>query len=107
MFAPLIAWIGTLVTAVVGWVASMIGKKLAITLAAVAVWLSIVAAFTLAVTGIINSIVPTMPAGAHITAGLSLIPSNATACIGAILATHGAAWLYETQHKILNIKLKA
>jgi hypothetical protein len=34
-----------------------------------------------------------------------VVPSNASTCIGAIVAGHAAKWVYDTQYSVLSMKV--
>lgn len=106
MFAPLIGWIRTVLASVFAWIASAFGKKVAVAVVATGVWVAASAALLLSMNTIINSLIQSMPGGL-IASSISMLPSNTTQCITAVLSTHGVCFLFEVQNKFLNFKARA
>lgn len=100
------AWLATFFTGLAAWLTSILGRKVATALAVLAVWAAVTLTFATALTSILNSISVAMPGG-MVAAGLSMLPSNSTACLGAIISGHAAAWIYTQKVKLLSIKLKS
>lgn len=91
-FAALLVFFGKFFTARMAVVATMIVAALALT-----------AAFYVSIAGVIALISPVAPPFFSDAIGMFL-PSNAKACISAILAAYVLRWLYDWQIKILGYK---
>lgn len=111
MAIPLIAglpWLagilGGLFASLVAWFASFMTKRLAITAAAVVSILAVTATFYAALEALLSGIVASAPP--HFGQAVGLVwPSNASACLAAILSAYVLRWVYDWQVKIIQLKL--
>ena len=106
LFAPLIAWIGSVLTPFIAWAAAIFGKKIAVAIAASAAWVLVAGVLIVALNAIVTPLIQSMPGGLF-SAGINMLPSNSTQCVGAILATHAACFIFELENKFINFKAKA
>lgn len=99
-------WLGQLLAALVGSVATFfatqITKKVALTAAALTAFTALTAAFAAVVKGLLTSIIYQLPDWAAAGAGLFL-PPNLAACIGALITARIARWIYD--YHIQSLKL--
>lgn len=102
----ILAFFGSLVAAIAGYLVKRFGERVALMAAFIAVWFVVVTTFTAGINTLINQIARSMPGGL-VGAGLSMIPSNAVACATAIIAAHGAAYIYTVQYRTLVAKISA
>jgi len=105
-FAPFIAWIGTVLASLIAWIAAIFGKKIAVALAASSIWVIVAGVLILALNAIVTPLIQSMPGGLF-SAGINMLPSNSTQCVGAILATHAACFVFELENKFINFKARA
>lgn len=106
VFAPLVAWLGSLVSGFFAMIVAYFGKKAAIAIAVIAVWIALLTAFTLSINALIDGLYVSMPVGI-LQAGMSMLPSNTGECVAAIASAHLAAWVYTSQIKAVVLKLRA
>jgi hypothetical protein len=103
----LAALLVTLFTGLAGFLAQYVTKKMAIGLALVAVLATITVALLLAMRALIAGIAPTIGSG-NISIGLSIaIPSNASACITAVIACWTMCTIYTWKKKALTLFAQA
>lgn len=110
MALPALAGFGWFATVVAGLFASLIGffakyltKRLAIAAALITAAIAITAAFYAAITGVLALIAPVTPPQFNVALGLFL-PSNAKACLSAVMSAYVLRWLYDWQIKVLTYK---
>lgn len=105
---PLLLWI---VPALTGFLTSIftfftqfLARRFALSIAAIAVIVSITAAFFLAVKNVISAITPVLPDFVNVAVGWFL-PPQAITCISVMFAVRVARWAYEWHVKIVQMKL--
>ena len=101
-----LAGLGALLTGLVGGgvatIVSAFTKRLAFGTAAVAVWLTLTAAFVAALDALVTPLIESAPTGGF-AQGLGLLPGNTGACVSAIIAAHAAAWVYSYKRDVARL----
>ncbi|NQZ22467.1 MAG: DUF5455 family protein [Colwellia sp.] len=101
----------TFFTTMFGGLASLIGlflaRKATFSLAYIAIYIALTVLFIASIDSLIAGVSSSVPANGLLNAGLSLLPSNAGQCIGAISAAHIASYLFVMKNKLLNLKVKS
>jgi len=101
----LVAWLASLFASVVSYLSTYIGKKIAMTTAAISSLGAIIITFKIAVEAGINGLNSITPNGALLF-GLGLLPDNTGTCIAAILTTQTTAIIYRYYTNIIDFSLK-
>ena len=100
--------LATFFAALIGGLASFFGewvsRKALLIILAVSVLTGITAALVAAINAAIALAAVAIPDTVFIAASW-VVPSNASTCIGAIVAGHVAKWIYDTQYKVLSLKV--
>ncbi|MFK5891205.1 MAG: DUF5455 family protein [Flavobacteriaceae bacterium] len=100
----LAAYLGNLLFGIAAWFGTFLTKRIAILVAIIAMVTTLTAAFVVLIESAIAALSVSMPANLLI--GASWVwPSNANACIAAIIAAYVARWVYEWNIKIIQYKL--
>lgn len=93
----------SLFTGLITFAAAMITKRFAVIAAAVVLITTVTGAFMGAAYALVSTVSASMPSG--ISAGIGLfVPSNASACAGAVAAAYVLKWAYSWQVKILSFR---
>lgn len=96
--------IGALFVSMFTWLVQFVTKKIALTLAALAVLLTVTTAFFAAIEGLLTLIVAVAPT--ELTQACSLIlPTNTTGCLTAVMSAHLLRWVYGWQVRIIQYKM--
>lgn len=96
--------LGGIVTWLIGFFAQYLTRRLAIVAAAIAVVVTLTAAFFAGVHGVVSGLSSMSPPQFSVVLGF-VMPSNAPACVSAILTTHTLRWAYEWNVKVVQMKL--
>jgi len=101
----------TFFTTIFGGVTSLItlflARKATFSLAYIAIYIVLTGVFIASINSLLAGVAATAPSSGLINAGLSLLPSNATQCIGIVSAAHIASYLFVMKNKLLNLKVKS
>jgi hypothetical protein len=100
----LAAFIASLVGGLASFFGQFIGRKATLILVGVTVLTGMTVALVAAINLAIATIAVAVPDVVFIAASW-VVPSNASTCIGAIVAGHVAKWVYDTQYAVLNLKV--
>lgn len=100
----LAAYIGTLFTSIATFFATYITKRLAIIAAAIALFVSVTAAFFVSIKALLSGLSVALPEAVVIGASWFL-PANAVPCVSAVLTALALRWVYHWQIKIIQLKL--
>ena len=100
-------FLGTIFSGISGLIGVFLARKATFSLAYIAVFLAIAGVFIGVITGLLGAIVTSVPSNSYLVAGLSLLPSNTTTCIGLISTAHTAAFAYNFKDKLLSFKVHA
>ena len=100
------SFFGGLLSTLVNFFVNVIGKRLALIIAAVAAITASYVIFAAAIQSGINAI-DTLVAETWISAGLDMLPTNTDDCISTIITAHVAAFIYNWHKKIIGIKVNA
>tara|TARA_R110000772_G_scaffold165646_2_gene277110 strand:+ start:94820 stop:95158 length:339 start_codon:yes stop_codon:yes gene_type:complete len=96
--------IGAAFTSLFTFFAQHLTKRVAVSITVILSLVGITSAFFATITGMINAISYVAPPS--ITAGMALIvPSNATACITAVVTAHTIRYAYAWQFRIIQYKM--
>lgn len=101
------AFFGTAFSGITSIFALFLARKASFSLAYIAVYLLITGVFIAVITGLLSSLVGSIPSNGFIVAGLSLLPSNTGICVGVISTAHVAAFVYRFKNKLLSLKVNA
>lgn len=101
------AFIGTVFSGFTGLITVFLARKAVFSLAYIAVFLAIVAVFVAVIQGLLSGLVSSVPSNSMVIAGLSLLPSNTSTCIGVISTAHTAAFVFKFKEKLLSFKVNA
>ncbi len=96
--------IGGLFSGLVAFFAQYLTKRLAVVLVAISVLTTLTAAFSAALSALMTGLLIAMPPQLSQVLGW-VVPSNFTACSGAIITGHLLRWVYEWNVKIVQLKL--
>lgn len=100
--------LASFIAALVGGLASFfgqwVGRKATLILVGVTVLTGMTVALVTAINAAIAVVAVAVPSEVNIAASW-VVPSNASTCIGAIVAGHVARWVYDTQQAVLNLKV--
>ena len=99
----LVSILGGLLGSLIGYFAKFVTRKLAVVAAVVAAMVALTAAFMLAIEGLASAVMASAPPELSIAASL-VVPSNASACLSAILTGHLIRYAYEWNIKIVRMK---
>ncbi len=99
----LAAWLLSVFTAVLNFLSTYLGKRVAVILAVVAAYAALFGAFYASIVGLVNGVVHAYPSTGVFLAGCFL-PSNTYSCLTAIVTAHIARWVYD--QKVLLVKTK-
>lgn len=99
--------IGSLIASVWGLILYAAGRKITLAGLYIGFYVAMVTTFILTVNGIIGNLSASQPTDSYVLVGLSLLPANAGQCIGIIMTTYGASWLFLFKHKLLSLSIKA
>lgn len=94
--------LGTALTGLIGFFGKYFSKKIAILAAVITAAATLTAAFLAAIEGIIAGVSYTMPTLGN---WFVFVPSNFSACIGAIVSAEVIRWVYDWNIKIVQWKL--
>ena len=100
----LAAAIGAFFVALFQWLLNFLTRRVALVAAVVAIIAAVTVTFFAAIELLFAGISATAPEWVSTGATL-VIPSNATACIAAIISAHVLKWAYSWQVRILQYKL--
>jgi len=100
----LAAFIGSLMSALVGFFSSFIAKRVAIILAALTLFGTITATMVAGIDGLISGIAIAVPNNIQIGASW-IMPSNFSTCVGAVVTGHLIRWVYDWNTRIIQYKL--
>lgn len=107
---PVIAglgWLGSLIGGIVTTLIAAWGTRLAQRLINIALvvtaLIAVTAAFYVSMQAVVSTITPAMPPQFNAAVGM-FMPSNATACLSAILTAYTLRWLYDWKVKIISMK---
>lgn len=105
-----IPWLASFVVGIFGsviaFIATYLGRWIAIIAVVLTVLTALTAAFSFALTQLLFGLVQSAPPQLNQVLMLFL-PQNFTACLGAILTAHFLRWVYEWNVKIINYKAQA
>jgi len=100
----LAAFIGSLFTSTVAFLALFITKRIAIVAAVLLFTISMTATFMTAVNAAASALVTAMPSEIAIAASW-VVPSNASACLAAWVTANLLTWAWSWNTRILQLKL--
>lgn len=101
---PLGVWIWSAFTAIFTFLASFLGKQIALVSAAIIAFTAILATFKLAVDAAIGGLLSIVPTGIFLF-GLQLLPSNTNDCITAMALAYTASHVYVYWRNIIAFRL--
>ena len=101
------AFLGTIFSGITGLISVFLARKAAFSVAYIAVYVAIAAVFIAAMNAGLSAIASSVPSNHAIVAGLSLLPTNTTQCIGIVSAAHVAALAFRFKDVLLNFKVNA
>jgi Family of unknown function (DUF5455) len=100
----LAAFISGLTGGLASLIGQIIGRKSVLILLAVTVITGMTVALVAAINAAIALAAVAVPEVVFIAASW-VVPSNASTCIGAVVAGHVARWIYDTQYSVLSMKV--
>lgn len=96
--------IAAIFTAIFTWVLKFFTKRVAIVVAAVGVIAAVTATFFAAINALFATIIVASPDWVGVAASM-VIPSNASACLAAIVSAYVLKWAYAWNVRIIQYKL--
>ena len=101
---PLLAqWIGGLFAGLTGWLGTWFARDIAIRIAIIAIFVTLTTGMIAGIYALFNSISYAMPSSLLISASW-VVPTNAQACISAIVSAKVISWAYLWNVRILQFK---
>ncbi|MCD8523940.1 MAG: minor coat protein [Saccharospirillaceae bacterium] len=100
----LAAVIGAAFAAIFSWLVKFFTKRVAVTLAIVALVVSATAAFVALITGLVSSLEYVLPPWFSLAVQM-VVPENTTTCFSVIITARLARWAYEWNVRIIQYKL--
>lgn len=105
---PLLLWLGTLLGSLLSAIATFFvqyaTKRALIVVAVVAAISTLTFAFFAALVALLNTFLGAVPSQVSYAASWFL-PSNATACLAAVVTAHALRWAYEWNVKVIQFRL--
>lgn len=99
------SFLGSVFSGLFALLSSWVGKKIAFGGAVAATLLAVSTAFYVAINGLLTAVMVTIPNQTLLMMFHSLLPSNFSTCLTAVLTTDVAAFLYA--HQLMTIKAVA
>ena len=101
----LAAALGALVTKLLDFFGTVIGRKIVIGGIAVAAVAAAAVALVAGLESLMATLVQTQPGG-WVANGVAMLPANAADCFAAVASAYGLAWIYRAKIKAVQLRLK-
>lgn len=103
--ASIATWLAGLVSSLIPFIASLVGKKFAMAATYIVAYLAINLAMITSIMATVSGLSLTMPA--VLNNALAMFPENTVGCIGTILATKLTVAAYDAHMTLLKIKIQS
>lgn len=103
----IVVFFTSLFSGLTGLITLFLARKATFSLAYIAIYIAITVLFLASINTLLGTLSSSVPSGSLINVGLSLLPSNASACISAISTAHIASYIFVMKSKLLNLKVKS
>ncbi|WP_440877630.1 hypothetical protein [Thalassotalea sp. PLHSN55] len=103
----IVTFFTTMFSGVTGLIGLFLARKATFSLAYIGIYIVLSGLFIATISSLLGGISASAPSNSLLSAGLSLLPSNAAQCVGVISAAHVASYIFVMKNKLLNLKVKA